>query len=360
MTVALMPRTGSSPRVRGKLAADRTGGHTERIIPASAGQTCSCSALVGNRSDHPRECGANSYGSSHAAETDGSSPRVRGKHAPQGPGWHGVRIIPASAGQTVMFGGSISTATDHPRECGANGLRQAGADLKDGSSPRVRGKPAVQLMHECRDRIIPASAGQTSPRAAPPNTRPDHPRECGANLTRHSGGGCNFGSSPRVRGKLDGRDYHVAGERIIPASAGQTSHALDGTSSSPDHPRECGANNRNHITSEYNNGSSPRVRGKHRLLHILRPDGRIIPASAGQTGRRYACRVGNADHPRECGANLMPPPPNGRRGGSSPRVRGKRHRSQHLERSPRQRLRWQTPEEVKGFRLFVVAGTPFH
>ena len=73
--------TGSSPRVRGKLAAVARMMGTPRIIPARAGQTCCCESLSRRRSDHPRACGANYRHGLLIASPDGSSPRVRGKQS---------------------------------------------------------------------------------------------------------------------------------------------------------------------------------------------------------------------------------------------------------------------------------------
>ncbi|MUH60598.1 hypothetical protein GSD1FS_1980 [Bifidobacterium sp. GSD1FS] len=194
------------------------------------------------KTDHPRECGANkrflppslsNIGSSRecGANDDnsvfgntayGSSPRVRGKHSGTLETGRVMRIIPASAGQTMSLTTCDFCSADHPRECGANVRADLGDHPVHGSSPRVRGKPTEP--HPCGlvVRIIPASAGQTTPRR---HTRPrmtDHPRECGANARSSPMGTMRCGSSPRVRGKLvvSGRCSCVV--RIIPASAGQT------------------------------------------------------------------------------------------------------------------------------------------
>ena len=91
----------------------------------------------------------------------------------------------------------------------------------------------------------------------------------------------------------------------------------------PDHPRECGANEGDVFTATYVGGSSPRVRGKRYPLRRRRSSGRIIPASAGQTGSQTVLLRRWADHPRECGANDADNCFQSRAIGSSPRVRGK-------------------------------------
>ena len=70
---------GSSPRVRGKRLRPEIRQHARRIIPASAGQTPKSKTSYSTRSDHPRECGANIAKGSTPEHKTGSSPRVRGK-----------------------------------------------------------------------------------------------------------------------------------------------------------------------------------------------------------------------------------------------------------------------------------------
>ena len=114
------------------------------------------------------------------------------------------RIIPAHAGQTDI---------DE-----ANARRK----LRDGSSPRMRGKHGGRHDRDLPARIIPAHAGQTA--VMPPDVfrNPDHPRACGANDSDRGGGVRCRGSSPRMRGKQIVIGERVLNIRIIPAHAGQT------------------------------------------------------------------------------------------------------------------------------------------
>ena len=159
-------RNGSSPRVRGKLARSAQVGHGVRIIPARAGQTVRPVCAMPSSPDHPRACGANVGECCLAQFQSGSSPRVRGKPRPTScPGTYD-RIIPARAGQTFVGRGMQCSGTDHPRACGANPMLLSSMPYQSGSSPRVRGKPVIQRVHVDLPRIIPARAGQTCPRAA--------------------------------------------------------------------------------------------------------------------------------------------------------------------------------------------------
>ncbi|KFI72987.1 hypothetical protein BMIN_0699 [Bifidobacterium minimum] len=233
------------------------------------------------------------------------------------------RIIPASAGQTFTAMASMLHISDHPRECGANSTEHSASIGSRGSSPRVRGKRPSSTDASQATRIIPASAGQTDRARAHRAHDADHPRECGANLGIGYESQYNRGSSPRVRGKRWKVVSEDSANRIIPASAGQTHMVGLMYGRSTDHPRECGANCFLPSRTELHKGSSPRVRGKPDAVGSS--DGRtgIIPASAGQTGILGNGTAHLTDHPRECGANGIKTDVSKAMKGSSPRVRGK-------------------------------------
>ena len=233
----------------------------------------------------------------------GSSPRMRGKLAAGARRRGRRRIIPAHAGQTPAEPWKKPARSDHPRACGANFSAIGFPALTSGSSPRMRGKLGHGQVVSAGKRIIPAHAGQTCSKATNSCARTDHPRACGANLKIGASGSEQDGSSPRMRGKLRGLFVDVAQVRIIPAHAGQTrTRSGDGTLSQ-DHPRACGANSADVILCASIAGSSPRMRGKPALLRSSICPRRIIPAHAGQTPSVHILAELGADHPRACGAN---------------------------------------------------------
>ena len=73
--------TGSSPRMRGKHGHLVRRNDRDRIIPAHAGQTDLSSRIGGRDQDHPRACGANYRISVAVLYRHGSSPRMRGKQS---------------------------------------------------------------------------------------------------------------------------------------------------------------------------------------------------------------------------------------------------------------------------------------
>ena len=235
--------SGSSPLVRGqRRPADGRRRH-ERIIPARAGPTESPSKHQMALSDHPRSCGANMGGNPEAEAQFGSSPLVRGQRRRTRCHRLRRRIIPARAGPTPVVRVRGWFQPDHPRSCGANGVRGSPRPASGGSSPLVRGQRRRPHIGPIPGRIIPARAGPTAswivsnlpPRIIPARAGPtqwrapvksyltDHPRSCGANLgvTRiHASGG---GSSPLVRGQQTRFNTNGTAIRIIPARAGPTS-----------------------------------------------------------------------------------------------------------------------------------------
>ena len=135
-----------------------------------------------------------------------------------------------------------SQYSDHPRACGANHAIARSCGVGNGSSPRVRGKQVVAVLEHAGQRIIPARAGQTWARPRWRLSDPDHPRACGANISGCPSRTSLTGSSPRVRGKPVGAPTVRVRRRIIPARAGQTPPATCPSHTPPDHPRACGAN----------------------------------------------------------------------------------------------------------------------
>ena len=228
---------------------------------------------------------------------------MRGKHVDYVINKANQRIIPAHAGQTRRAIDAQRATTDHPRACGANAMIAISPPLICGSSPRMRGKPANMAKELIKNRIIPAHAGQTRSRPPTSLSRPDHPRACGANTIRAENLLRNLGSSPRMRGKLAFRLVGLAGRRIIPAHAGQTPYSPAIRLMNMDHPRACGANSAIVAFGRVERGSSPRMRGKLQGQSGRLGARRIIPAHAGQTECPPTGLRRCPDHPRACGAN---------------------------------------------------------
>ena len=275
-----------------------------RLIPARAGKTTKSFTASRTSWAHPRACGENILLLHVVVCRNGSSPRVRGKpHARRvGPRLHG--LIPARAGKTAPGRARRTGRRAHPRACGENEARGAPKGEGDGSSPRVRGKPRNTHSLYTQHGLIPARAGKTCPQSSRGSSRTAHPRACGENEDALRDALARQGSSPRVRGKQGLVLVQLRNGRLIPARAGKTPARGLGAGSSPAHPRACGENVTCITSVAIPTGSSPRVRGKLWSAGDLESEPRLIPARAGKTGGSRPAHRRCTAHPRACGENL--------------------------------------------------------
>ena len=253
----------------------------------------------------------------------GSSPRMRGKRFDRPIINPPRRLIPAHAGKTTDAATITLAAPAHPRACGENSITTQRTCLTAGSSPRMRGKRSVEHFDGRHCRLIPAHAGKTvfSSIFEPPS--PAHPRACGENSGISLKLSFQEGSSPRMRGK-HGRGYPPQKHaRLIPAHAGKTLWSDRWQPYLGAHPRACGENNIEQDWLSFTRGSSPRMRGKRAVSSAPLGTARLIPAHAGKTAVGSLCHQCHPAHPRACGENadlLASYLPDA---GSSPRMRGK-------------------------------------
>ena len=183
----------------------------------------------------------------------------------------------------------------------------AAAASSEGSSPRVRGTLDGSGRLAADAGIIPACAGNTHasvPRRPP--TR-DHPRVCGEHRRVHMEGLPGGGSSPRVRGTHLDQTLSLNLGGIIPACAGNTLPGAGRVQPHRDHPRVCGEHPWRGLSRFLVLGSSPRVRGTLCAAMISSCITGIIPACAGNTCLRSSCRLSSRDHPRVCGEHPVVP-----------------------------------------------------
>ena len=169
--------------MRGKPELLRRAVIAERLIPACAGKTVQelvCDALEWA---HPRVCGENQQSLQADDLKPGSSPRVRGKLAADRYGRYPVRLIPACAGKTPRRVGIHAAHRAHPRVCGENWKNGSIPGLPSGSSPRVRGKPRGLQTAASQTGLIPACAGKTVHSKNSLAQDGAHPRVCGENLS---------------------------------------------------------------------------------------------------------------------------------------------------------------------------------
>ena len=152
---------GSSPLARGLRRVRRLGGCGRRIIPARAGFTAVQISGRASCRDHPRSRGVYVPPLPMSMPITGSSPLARG--LPKVKTWNEAltRIIPARAGFTYRFPGSLQRAVDHPRSRGVYRDGSVPYVVFQGSSPLARGLPTCTPLNPPFFRIIPARAGFT-------------------------------------------------------------------------------------------------------------------------------------------------------------------------------------------------------
>ena len=213
---------GSSPRMRGKRRYRQIPEHSEGLIPAYAGKTYPRIELDFKAPAHPRVCGENSPWSPGVLGPRGSSPRMRGKLGPSACDEGLGGLIPAYAGKTLACHAHLRDPGAHPRVCGENDSSRGSHFCMLGSSPRMRGKPSLAFAVCSGAGLIPAYAGKTSSAKAKSTADTAHPRVCGENISDKGQALTDWGSSPRMRGKLTEISNELATLGLIPAYAGKT------------------------------------------------------------------------------------------------------------------------------------------
>ena len=189
---------------------------------------------------HPRPCGEH-YQVDQVIELEqGSSPPVRGARQLNEDGDVPPGLIPARAGSTRLARHRRHDSRAHPRPCGEHGAAQSPRPLLRGSSPPVRGALKRVAAEGLTGGLIPARAGSTNRSDCPGCTRRAHPRPCGEHRLQPAGITSAWGSSPPVRGAPAVHDPAFRREGLIPARAGSTTYARFFGNLVRAHPRPCG------------------------------------------------------------------------------------------------------------------------
>ena len=194
-------------------------------------------------------------------------------------------LIPAHAGKTVLVSSRALRARAHPRSRGENNKGGDGNGTSPGSSPLTRGKRSPASTHRSPPRLIPAHAGKTRRARQGSRSQGAHPRSRGENAWDRSSVISFSGSSPLTRGKLIRLSRRRRPRRLIPAHAGKTRMSKPRGRGMRAHPRSRGENRARRPLVVRVGGSSPLTRGKlaHRAQQVQAAG--LIPAHAGKTGR---------------------------------------------------------------------------
>ena len=192
-----------------------------------------------------------------------------------------------------------------------------------GSSPLTRGKLGPGGTEPQRVRLIPAHAGKTLGVLRHRDRDGAHPRSRGENSTSWSTPSGDLGSSPLTRGKPACTIRRERCIGLIPAHAGKTTGRPACRSVRWAHPRSRGENEFLEGSDLVGGGSSPLTRGKPGRYRPRDRGTGLIPAHAGKTNRRDRHAPRHAAHPRSRGENTVAAAKDAATNGSSPLTRGK-------------------------------------
>ena len=236
--------------------------------------------------------------------TNGSSPHARGtRPCPGGAGASG-RFIPACAGNAGAGAAGAASDSVHPRMRGERCVAYFTASRAVGSSPHARGTRKGPLSWSCKNRFIPACAGNAPVWAAARLRAAVHPRMRGERSFLHARmSGC-CGSSPHARGTRTMLLRRRDGSAVHPRMRGERSGLGSRTPAG--------------------NGSSPHARGTRRVSARRRVRRRFIPACAGNARSVSTSPEIWTVHPRMRGERIAELETHRHRGGSSPHARGTR------------------------------------
>ena len=234
---------------------------------------------------------------------------------------HGV--TPACAGKSAGTGSRSGASWDHPRVCGEKADWTNSDVVEWGSPPRVRGKVSVRAAWRPYHGITPAYAGKRQGRAQFWWPTWDHPRMCGEKALKSWLMSGDVGSPPHVRGKEKGRRDGCDHQRITPAYAGKRQPSAQRMGKFWDHPRVCGEKTFAVWENVPGAGSLPRMRGKVVRFSYIDVYKGITPAYAGKSCYNIPVGLSRWDHPRACGEKYLQDPTENAILGSPPHVRGK-------------------------------------
>ena len=294
-----------------------------RFIPACAGKAAGPGCPAAPPAVHPRVRGEGVQVPPVLNVNPGSSPRARGRRSRFCTRWPHARFIPACAGKAYDHANRLNSRSVHPRVRGEGHPQRRQPGQSDGSSPRARGRPKRGWARWSKSRFIPACAGKATRRHCVQRQRPVHPRVRGEGVTKPSAGIGGAGSSPRARGRLRKNCPTVArlrfipacagkavekslarrfvsvhprvrgegitapltcgpGSRFIPACAGKAMATASRKRTIAVHPRVRGEGAVERVQLRTHLGSSPRARGRRSLHDPDAHASRFIPACAGK------------------------------------------------------------------------------
>ncbi len=193
------------------------------------------------------------------------------------------RFIPAGAGNTNLAVVKNLAKSVYPRWRGEHGIKSTRFESAGGLSPLARGTPPARPTDSLAIRFIPAGAGNTLPFSVSLRRLAVYPRWRGEHLRVSLTSARNFGLSPLARGTRAGIVVHEIRDRFIPAGAGNTPTGIPVTDEISVYPRWRGEHKATKAPCWSAFGLSPLARGTPAAAFSDRMPPRFIPAGAGNT-----------------------------------------------------------------------------
>ena len=174
--------------------------YADRSIPAYAGEPSAPDRGETAPEVYPRVCGGTRQRTIRKRWRIGLSPRMRGNRRNCCPPPRGMRSIPAYAGEPQPARYIRPEWRVYPRVCGGTGLLTRRSTCAGGLSPRMRGNRGRCLTRPAGQRSIPAYAGEPTSVAPSGIVSTVYPRVCGGTADMYPQPCRGRGLSPRMRG----------------------------------------------------------------------------------------------------------------------------------------------------------------
>ncbi len=172
---------GSPPRLWGKLPPTPVNNSELWFTPTPVGKTLCFNYNILKRVVHPHACGENILFSTHDSSRSGSPPRLWGKL--RGAYWRtrNARFTPTPVGKTTPCSTALQGAMVHPHACGENSSGFFRAKRYNGSPPRLWGKRLEHLSSNPLERFTPTPVGKTAACREVYRQKAVHSHACGEN-----------------------------------------------------------------------------------------------------------------------------------------------------------------------------------
>ena len=169
---------------------------------------------------HPRAYGERTASGVFGHTQGGSSPCLRGTHDDEALPRNGTRFIPVLTGNAAFPKYAVFIPAVHPRAYGERYIDGKQVQFLTGSSPCLRGTPAIREMSIRFNRFIPVLTGNARNFCTQFHSSTVHPRAYGERDNARCRPNLAPGSSPCLRGTRKCCPASYTHNRFIPVLTG--------------------------------------------------------------------------------------------------------------------------------------------